>query len=295
MLNLFALVKDPAARVQRFSLAKEVQEEITTYLEKQEVAFNQAEAEIAFDGKYKPDPGEVLYIDDFDDLDKLSAAVSDPMSVPEVTPSIELFDTISALFSGRVEEDKSVTVLLQNFDRRRILSTRGFTIFQADDVFKKVEGLGLTIDYKLAAILKGKRLRFSSFHNARQIFDLTAHYVEATDADIATFAEMPAIHANKALLVATADTWIRRKLALVQQSQILNKFALPDIRKAAEQFGLALAVESIDGVDKIVLPQDKAELKTLLRFLDEDIYEAVLSKTRYVTNSKREAKLGKKN
>jgi len=294
MLNLFALVKDPAARVQRFSLAKDVQLEITAYLEKQEITFNAAEAAFIFDGKYKPDSGEVLYIDDFDDLDKLGAAVAEPMSVPEVVPSVELFENISALFSGRVEKDKTVTVLLQNFDRRRVLSTKGFTIFQSDDTFKRVEGLGLTVDYKLAAILQGKRLRFTSFHNARQIFDLSGHYVEATDADIVAFADMPAIHADKAGLLAAADTWIRRKLALVQQSQILSKFALPDIKKAAEEFGLAIAVESFDGVEKIVLPLDKSELKTLLRFLDEDIYEAVFSKTRYVTNSKREAKIPKK-
>lgn len=294
MLNLFALVKDPAARVQRFTLAKEVQTEITDYLQKQEIAFDKAEAEIAFDGKYKPDQGEVLYIDDFDDINKLGAAVAEPMSVPELVPSIEIFDSITALFAGRVEKDKTTTVLLQNFDRRRVLSTRGFTIFQSGDHFKRIDGLGLTVDNRLAAVLSGKRLRFSSFHNARQIFDLTAHYVEATDADIAAFTEMPNIHADKAALVASADTWIRRKFALVQQSQILSKYPLAQIQKAAADFGVAIAVEAISGVDKIVLPQDKAELKTLLRFLDEDIYEAVFTKTRYVTNSKREAKISKK-
>ncbi|WP_431273188.1 hypothetical protein ACQ858_13240 [Variovorax ureilyticus] len=294
MLNLFALVNDPAARVQRFSLAREVQAELTTYLEQQEQAFNACSDQHEFDGKYKPDAGELLFIDDFDDIDKLGSAIQDPMSVPEVAPTIDLFEKIKALFSGRVESDKSVTVLLQAFDRRRVLSTNGLTIFQSNNVFKKVEGLGLTVDSKLTASLTGKRLRFASFHNARQIFDLSGYFVEATDADIAAFADMEMIGANKSALVAMADTWIRRKLALVQQSQILTEVPVADIATAALAFGIEVAVETVDGgIQRLVLPEAKADLKNLLRFLDDDFYEATLSKTQYVTNSKRPAKVKK--
>ena len=105
MLNLFALVHDPAARVQRFALDASVQAELTSYLQSQEDTFNSAGTEIQFDGKYKPDAGEVLFIPDFDDIDGFSAAIRDPVSIVEVVPSPDFFEKVCALFSGRVEVD----------------------------------------------------------------------------------------------------------------------------------------------------------------------------------------------
>ena len=294
MLNLFALVQDPFKRVQRFALDGKVQKELTEYLETQEAAFNAVQAEYEFDGKYKPDSGELLVINEFDDINGLGAAIQDPMSVHEVDPTPAFFETITALFSGRVEDDGSVTVLLQNFDRRRVLSNKGLTIFHSANTFKKLEGVGLTIDWKLAAILSGTRLKFTSFHNARQIFDLSDHYIEATDADLSAFADMEVIQADIKVLVATADTWIRRKIALVQQSQILTKVPLPVIQAAAASFGIVISFSLEEGVSQLVLPEQKAELKTLLRFLDEDYYESPLSKTHFISNSKRTATAAKK-
>ena len=61
MFNLFALTGDPANRRLRFSLSHEVQVDLTEYLQDQEQNFSeQGQDEIQFDGKYKPDPGEVL-------------------------------------------------------------------------------------------------------------------------------------------------------------------------------------------------------------------------------------------
>jgi hypothetical protein len=290
VLNLFALVQDPAARVQRFVLDAAVQVELTTYLEAQETSFNSATTAIPFDGKYKPDAGEVLVIDNFDDIDGLAAAIANPMGVPEVTPSPEFFYRVSALFSGRVEANGLTTVLLQNFDRRRVLSTSGLSIFHSANVFKRIEGVGLTVDWKLAAILNGTVLKFNSFHNARQIFDLSDHFIEATDADIKAFVAMDTVRADEAILVELADTWIRRKLALIQQSQILSKVPMLEIQAAAAGFGIVISFASVNGKDQLVIPQTKAELKTLLRFLDEDYYESPLSKTHFITNSKRAAK-----
>lgn len=66
MFNLFVLTDDPANRRLRFSLSHEVQTDLTAYLQCQEQNFTeQGQDEIPFDGKYKPDPGEVLVITGF--------------------------------------------------------------------------------------------------------------------------------------------------------------------------------------------------------------------------------------
>jgi hypothetical protein len=153
---------------------------------------------------------------------------------------------------------------------------------------KRIEGIGLTIDSKISATLKGTSLRFSSFHLIRQIFDLSEYYREATDSDITDFVSLPAVKVNNIeQLIALSDNWIRRKFALIQQSEILENVPIHEIKAVAIDFNISLTTVTEDGVEKICLPIVKADLKTLLRFLDEDYYKSPLSQTYYMTNSKR--------
>lgn len=289
--NLFALTKDPARRIARFSLAASVQAEITTTFQGQEAVFNaSAQDEIAFDGKYKPDQGEVLVIAGFDDIDGVEAAIRNPMGCPAIEATTTALQNVKALFTGYVDATGAVTALLQAFDRRKIISTDGISLFHSGDVFKRIEGVGLTIDHQLTAVMKTTSLRFFSFHHVRQIFDMSAYYKEATDGDITEFAGLSMIHTGDAqALIANADSWVRRKVSLIQQSRILETVPMNEIRAVAAEFAIPLKTEVIDGIEKIVLPAQKTELKTVLRFLDEDYYKSPLSKTQFISNSKRPA------
>lgn len=287
--NLFALTDDPANRKLRFSLSQEVQSELTAYLQDQENNFvDRNQDEIPFDGKYKPDPGEVLVVTGFDDIDGLADAITNPLSIPEVSPTPEAFGTIKALFSGYVDQNGITTVLIQHFDKKRVISTNGFSIFHAAHVYKKIEGVGLTVDSKLTAILRDGTLKFHSFHLLRQIFDVSEYYKEATDGDIQQFANIACVMVGDSTkLIAISDTWVRRKLWLISQSQILDKVPVADIKAVAAEFHIELKTEIDKGVEKLVIPIEKKQLKTILRFLDEDYYKSPLLSNYYLANSKR--------
>lgn len=286
-MNLFALTRDSSRRVLRIPLSAEIQGEVGALFRDQEADFNSsAQDEIAFDGKYKPEDGECLAISDYDDIDNLRSAVANPLGVPEISPTTGEFEGIKALFSGRTEGEQQ-TVLMQAFDRRKILSNKGLSIFHAANVYRKVEGVGLTLDTRLAAVLEGRKLRFFSFHAARQILDLSQYYKEATDDDLKVFSKSVRVP-DVASFVTAADTWVRRKVALVMQSAILEKIDLEETKKAALVFGIDLKVETLEGKPVLVLPGDKAELKKVLRFLDEDYFQSVLLSTPHLSNSKRQ-------
>lgn len=287
--NLFALTDVPGSRVCRFPLSSDVQSELTAYLSQQEKQFNDAGAnELPFDGKYKPEEDEVLVISNYDDIDNLNDAIANPLGVPEIVPDVEIFSDIRALFTGYVDANGVGVVLIQHFDKRKIISTRGLSLFHSSNVYKKVDGIGITVDSKLSAILKGRDLKFFSFHTARQIFDLTEHYRVATDNDITDFAAIPSIKVGDLnVLISSADSWVRRKVSLIQQSGILENVPINQIKAVALEFNISLVTELINGMEAIVLPENKAELKKILRFLDEDYYISPLSRLQYVTNSKR--------
>jgi hypothetical protein len=294
LLSLFALTNDPSKRVVRFKLTEEVQKELSSLIIDQDATFEAAiEQSIEFDGKYKPDQGEALYIQNYDDIDNLEATIRNPLGVEEVAPCNDFFTSIKALFTGYETDNNSIRVMIQYFDKRKIISTNGLSIFHSGDVYKKIEGIGISIDTKLSATLQGGVLKFFSFHLLRQIFDLSEYYKEATDVDITDFAAMNMVKSEDSdQLINMADSWIRRKISLVQQSEILNNVPLNQMKAVALEFNIPFETVLEDGVEMIKLPSEKAELKMLLRFLDEDYYRSPLSNTNFVTNSKREVEVG---
>ncbi|MCL1091987.1 DUF4868 domain-containing protein [Shewanella profunda] len=287
-LSLFALTSDPAKRIVKFNLSNDVQADLTTYLKDQESSFDLQQDEIVFDGKYKPDAGEVLCIENYDDIDNLESAIRNPTSLDLADPSEDFFHDIKALFSGYILETGGVKVLLQNFDRRKIISTNGLSIFHSANVYKKIEGIGLTIDHKLTATLEEGKLKFFSFHNTRQIFDLSEYYKEATDDDVIEFSNMDLIKsADNSQLLEMSDSWVRRKISLIQQSGILQNVPINEMKAVATEFSIPFITVTENGDELIKIPDNKSDLKKLLRFLDEDYYKSPLSKTNFITNSKR--------
>ncbi len=288
MFTLFAYTRDPGNRIVRFAVNSDVQVSMTAYLTAQVEAFGTDCEEVPFDGNYKPEHGEMLVIEEFEDLDSLAKVVAAPLDVPVADPTSLDFDQIRALFFGQQEKDGTWVVYLQSFDRRRVISSAGFSIFHSKDTFKRIEGSGLTLDNKLAARLRGTKLSFFSFFHIRQIFDMSNYYQEATDSDIKQFAELKELHVeNVDELMAASDNWVRRKVWLVLQSSILGKVPPNDIKAIAAEFNIPIQYVAQDGIERIKVPSDRKSLKTLLRFLDEDYYKSPLSKTNYLTNSKR--------
>lgn len=82
-----------------------------------------------------------------------------------------------------------------------------------------------------------------------------------------------------------ANTWIRRKIAMINDSGILENNSAAKIKKLAKSAGVKIDVED----EKIVIPSDKEQLKIVLGFLDE-VYKGPFLKATLLANSKRRVK-----
>lgn len=288
-MNLFALTQGPARRVLRIPLSRTIQNEVGTLFRQQEADFiASTEEEHAFNGSYTPSSGECLVIGDYADVNNLHEAIDHPLGVPEIPPDPAAFDTVKALFVGYRSDAGERVALIQAFNRRRIISPTGFTLLHTADTYRKVDGVGLTLDDRLAAMLVGASLKFVSFHAMRQILDLSAYFAEATLPELHAFARTEGIHVeDEEAFVAMADSWVRKKVTLIARNGILQAVGSAAIRTAALEFGIEIQVTQVNGREAISLPGVKADLKTLLKFLDEDYYRSPLQGRNYVTNSKR--------
>lgn len=286
-MNLFALTSVPGARIIRFPLTQALQTEIEEVFARQLDAFlSGIEEIIPFDGRYVPEEGELLSIGDFADVDGLQRAVDNPLTIEQFDPQVHSLETIKALFAAHQVNGVS-RVLIQLFEARRLIATKGLAIFFSGNTFQKMSEAGLTLDTKLLAVLEGNVLKFQSFHFLRRVFDLNDCFNEATNDEVVAFAaheKLSVVDGN--LFLANASPLIRKKIALIRQSGVLDNFTTAQIVATAQLFNLGVQTTA-EG--RIVLPSNKTELRQLLRFLDEDYYESPLSQTHYVSNSKRVA------
>ena len=146
-LNLFALTSIPGMRVLRMPLSPDVQAGITELFRGQEHEFQQGiEEEIKFDGMYRPEDNELLFINNFDDVDGIKAAILKPQGCQEFVLKSGAIESIKAVFSGYIKNG-AIRVLIQGFDRRRIINTSGFSLIHADNGFTQcpVDSMFVTI------------------------------------------------------------------------------------------------------------------------------------------------------
>ena len=275
-------------RVLRMPLTSEVQAAVTELFRAQELEFMSGiEEEIRFDGMYRPEESELLYINKFDDVDGIKTAILRPQTCQEFEFKSGALESIKAIFSGYIKNGV-IRVLLQGFDRRRIINANGFSLVHSGHAFSRFDGGGLTLDNKLTAIIEDDKLKFASYHYLRQIFDMSAYCKEASEQDVKVFLQNPALQfADPQMFVDAADQWVRRKIILIQQSGILDFCPAAKLAATAKFCDLILNLAGPPGQEKIVMPADRQEIKQILRFLDEDYYQSPQSSMKYMAKAKR--------
>ena len=285
--NFFAWVDDKDNPVRRLILTQELQGELShLFLEQTKELANPDLELIPFDGRLAADDSQVLYIEKYPMPPEIWQALKEPMSRDPFALRTAIPQRVRAIFTGSAAGTPWVS--FQVFERRQLLSQRGLAIIVSRGSFRKLEEPGLTVGDSITIHYLDGKLLFRSFHFARRILDLSDYYRDATSSEIQTlFKEGLASCTDPDEFCEKADSWTRRKLGLVMASGLLKSVAPDDIVQQAKEFDIAVETVKKGAKEAIVFPTDRRELKRLLRFLDEDYYEAPITGAKYVSNSKR--------
>lgn len=287
--NLFALVDDEDAPIRRIPMTAALNTELAQLFAEQQAALLGDRQPIAFTGSYNVDEGEIFTIADYPLPPAIGQAIGNPLTCPLLNLNTETH-RIKALFSGTWTAANK-TVNFQVFDAGKLLK-RGFTLIGSGDTYKKLEEPGLMLQDKLTAHFHNGTLHFSSYHNTKRFLDLADYYREATDTDLDDFAATDLFaFEDEASFKEQADSIIRKKIALLQKNEVLKYLTVADIQTVANNFNAELPEEHhitimVNDDGKLVIPEDKKQLKELIRFLDEDYVTAPLTKRKCLTNSK---------
>ena len=289
--NLFALVLvDEAPEVRRVRLNADLQNKITELFGQQQQAFfNGIEDEVLFNGDWKPDDNELLVLEGLDEIELMSTAItSNATSYNALDLSRFEDEPIKALFTGYASGG-IVTVQVQRFTSSQMLVRSQIPVLglQTGNTFTEITEPMFTLARSLVAVIQNGRLKFKSFSNLRTVFDLSDAYKEATDSDLDSFARHSLLACDDIeVFKSNADSSVRKMVHAISQDDVLNQHGLQKITDVAAGFSQVNVTVS-NG--QIQLPRDKKELKTLLQFLLENIFEGPLSGEQFRTNSKRPA------
>lgn len=270
--------------VKRVQIAQPVQTIIEGLFQQQANDFLEGvHEEILFGGDWKPDTDEILVLDAPNEIALMQSAMVNPIGLDTIDSEQFASEGIKGLFVG-IGQGDSQRFFIQSFSAQQFLARNRIALIFESEVFRQITEPSFALDSKLVAIAEGGKLKFKSFFFLKRIFPLDEVYRVATDQQIDGFLahqnlSVPDVMAFK----SAADQQIRRLVHAVSTANVLGNSPVADIQTKAASLGVSIVIEG----GKIVFPLDRRQIKELLRFLDDSIYEGPLSARRLITNSKR--------
>jgi hypothetical protein len=194
---------------------------------------------------------------------------------------------------GQWEINNRATILGQSLTSAYALHrASGITLAWHDcNNYVRLTAQGITLKKATDLVVYENEIRFINYNIAARLVDLTSHFTEATDDIIRDFVALDIfsieIGNQSDAFLQNADTWVRRKVALILKRGVLERTTVEQISRDAESKNIELDLTTQEGSVRIRIPTEKPKLKMLLKFLDEDFFDGSLSGDRFITNSKR--------
>ena len=222
-------------------------------------------------------------IDNFIEINKIASAIHEPIGYQ----AINGIDEIKAIFTG-IKDGESITIFIQEFNRRRAINRSKYAILFSKDSFTKLDNNVIILDSKIVGIFKTTikdpsrgELRFTNFAAISRIFDTSDYYTEATDEQIQSFLGHKLFDSK--ITIDKISLAARKKIGFIMKSGILDRRNYDEIRVIAhETFKMKIETNN----EKIIIPEDVVEFRKFLKFLAEDYYNGYLSDNTYYSNSK---------
>lgn len=283
--NLFALLKiENEYQVRLFSLSKELQAQLSEEFISQYSNFiSGIDEEIEFTGDWKPDDNQLLLLKDLDGISLMENVKTNNADSFDIFNIKKEGAYLKAIFAVQNINNRDL-LLVQQISKSQVIEHNKWVLLSDNNVFNKISEPTLEISDRIVAIIDAGVVKFKSYPSLRCIFDILHCFMEATNPVLKAFAAHSKIECNESEFIKIADSVIRKQITQLNQSGILDNAKVSDIQKKYKKYtGEDLIVNN----GKIVLSNNKKEIKTILNFLLENLFAGILSNLHYQTNSKR--------
>lgn len=301
--NLFVLMqskdKNRHVEVRRIALDEETRKNVVAMFDDGAHSLielpdgpSKIERQFYSDYSIQPDEDEYMVISGFQIPEKIRQGIVNPASLSLYEPKKDNLPLIRALFVGETDGD-DIKAAFQRFRSSQYLKASNMHLFYDRDTLTSGEKLlwnhkngriGITIYSGVDVIFDCASLKFVSSFYARQIFDLTDYYKEASKPELESFVSLNGIIVeNSDYIINDSNSWERRKIASILSARIIEEHPLEELLEAAKTIDYDLPTAQ----GKLIIPDDRQTRRQLLSFLDENVYRGMITGSVYETNSKR--------
>ena len=178
-------------------------------------------------------------------------------------------------------------ILVQLFAASQSLSRPALvSLLYEGGTYTRLESSGFRLDDKLVCIVEDELIKFRSLHNLGRVIDTSVIFSTATDSEVEAFAETYSnlfqIDDLSGFLGCTSRN-ARKYVASLAKTEALQDHTARTLQGLSAETDLELEIQN----DKIVMPRKSSEITELMRFLNDGRYVGPISRTPFITNSRR--------
>lgn len=233
---------------------------------------------------FNPDESEVLEITPFDLPANLYDITQNPVGAAVLPIDEEQLSRVTCVYGYDAQSQR---VCFQVIGKSQRLSKNILALILSKNTFQKLGHAGLVIGNECHAVFENNSIKFKSIYKLKQIIDISAYYREATAADVQQFAQLPNLKVANQAMLEGSGAWVRTRVAYILDSGVLTAQTPQQLSTLALAAAVKLDFVSEDGVDKLVIPDDRRQLRAILKFLEEEYYSGAITGLPYEANSKR--------
>ena len=292
--HIVAIIKEQTEwKLQRISLDGTLQNTLANEWAKQYQRFINDKEEKDFSIAYTLGIGEVFTICPYKLPDWLAGKDSENIRNTEQAPiNASLARSVKGVVAFARDDEDNELMLFQNFTRSQVIGPGGLImrLSRSRNTYTSIEDSALRLNNRLVAVYSPKEetLLFDSFRSVNTFLPLSDHYYTASEEDIDSLLSHKLFKCqDKQKIVDNATQFIRRRFAILKDSEILDRLSAEDVRDRAARYNVEIPVQH----DKIVFPTENDDAKVVLQFLNEEIFQGALTDEFYETNSKKKANL----
>ena len=243
-----------------------------------------------YDAGYHPDPHELCQfpLAEVPEVEAIVRAVSD-------VDSAELFHERSTIIDGLrfyavvLQSPKTgPATFFRNFGPARELSRSAkFGIIFRNGFYDKLEQRVFLLDDNVDCFAWRGHMFIKSVSQFHRIFGYFESLVEKAEATFAAISpRIPISNFDEFREACLANILMLAKLSQIARKPYLNTVTMEDIKRTISEFDLEVPTKTIDGVEKLVFERSPQKRWTILKLLDDDYLGSVMTKLKYVANSK---------
>ena len=245
---------------------------------------------IPYEPGYKPDRGEVCWIDlqQAPDVREIVQRVLNFQALVLYEENNDFIDSLAyyALFE-RVAAQRG-TVFFRKTSEKLVLG-RGaaFAAVFRRGHYDTMEETVFLFDRHIDCWSDGRYMFIANVGNFERMF----HYVEQLQARAqqtvdAVLQRVPISNADEFRAACTTQIRFMTKLGVIATKPYLAQIGMVDVRRAIDEHGLPVEVVQNDGQEMLVFDPDPSRRWILLKLLDDDYLNSVMTRLKYEVNSK---------